>query len=372
MPAIFNRRTALTLAALASFGLAAATAHAQTNFTPGNLVISVVGDGSSALSSTAVATTLQEITKSGTLVQTLSTGLVDSGSATSDAFLSLSSNGQYLTIPGYKGSVGDTGVVASSDLRGIAEIGANGAVTTSFFGDSTYAANNIRSTASVDGTTIYTGGTATGTNGGVRVTTYAPGSSSATSALVETGSTNDRVVNIFGGNLYYSTASGGSGIYSLGPVGTQTAATTGTLVAADAAASPYDFYFANATTLFVADDSAKGGLQQYTNTGSGFTLANTFNPAAGVGFRSLTGNGADIFGVTTANSVVDFNLASGTFTTLLTGAANTAIRGIDFAPSAAPVAAPIPEASTTVSFGLLLMLGLSGLAAAKKRTARAS
>jgi hypothetical protein len=372
MNTIFNRHAGRTLAALAAFGLAGTAAHAQTAFTPGNLVISVIGDGSTKLSSAAAATSLEEITTSGTLVQTLSTGLVDSGSATSDGFLTLSSNGQYLTLPGYKGSVGDPSVVASSDPRGIGEVGANGIVTTSFFGDSTYTGNNIRSTASVDGTTIYTGGTASGTNGGVRVTSYAPGSTSATSTLAETGSTNDRVVNIFDGNLYYSTGSGTAGIYSLGAVGTQIAATTGTLIATDAAKSPYDFYFANAATLFVADDSSAGGLQEYTNSGSGFNLANTFNRQGGL--RSLAGNGTDIFGVTTAGngSVVDFNIASGTFSTLYTDTTvNTVIRGVDFAPVAAGAGSPVPEASTTVSFGLLLALGLGGFAVAKKRTARA-
>ena len=367
MTTFFRRRTGVTLAALAALGLGSTAAHAQTAFKSGNLVVSVIGDGSTTLSSAAAATSLAEITTSGTLVQTLATGLVDSGTATSDGFLTLSSDGHSLSLAGYKGSVGDAGVVASADPRAVAVIGANGAVTTTAFTDATYAGNNIRSTASVSGSTLYLGGTGAGANGGVRVTAAGSG----TSSQVESATTNTRNVNIFGGNLYFSTGSGTTGIYSLGAVGSA-GPVTPTLVVADAAKSPYDFYFASPTLLFVADDAATGGLQQYTNTGSGFSLVNTFNPAAGVGLRSLTGNGTDIFGVTTANSVVDFSLASGTFSTIFTGGANTVLRGVDFAPTPAGGTPAVPEASTTVSLGLLLALGLGSLLVAKKRTARVS
>ena len=367
MTAIFNRRTGLTLAALAALGLGSTAAHAQTAFKSGDLVISVIGDGSTALSAAAAATSLEEITTSGTLVQTLATGLVDSGTATSDGFLTLSSDSHSLSLAGYKGSVGDAGVVASTDPRTVAVVSAGGLVTTTVFTDATYSGNNIRSTASVNGSTLYLGGTAPGANGGVRVTTAGSG----TSSQVESATTNTRNVNIFGGNVYFSTGSGTAGIYSLGAVGSA-APVTPTLIATDAAKSPYDFYFASRTTLFIADDAATGGLQQYTDTGSGFNLVTTFNPAAGVGLRSLTGNGTDIFGVTTANSVVDFNIASGTFSTIFTGTANTAVRGVDFAPTPAAGTPAVPEASTTVSLGLLLALGLGSLVVAKKRTARAS
>ncbi len=310
--------------------------------------------------------TIQELTKSGSLVSgfSINAGLIDSGTATSDGFLTLSTNGQLLTIQGYQpGYTGTTSVTGSTDARGLSEIGANGAVKTSFFSDTTYAGNNIRSSATTDGSTVYLGGTATsGTNAGIRSTTFGSGTSTQNES---SQTTNTRNVNIFNGTVYYSTGSAGPGIYSLSAAGTPT------LVASDAAASPYDFYFANANTLFVADDTV--GLQKYTNSGSGFTLASTIAPTAGVFLRSLAGNGTDIFGVTTANSVVDFNIASSTFTTIYTDTnANTAIRGIDFAPTPAGGTPAVPEASTTVSLGLLLALGLGGLVIAKKRTARAS
>jgi hypothetical protein len=370
MNSIFNRRAGLTLAVLAALGLAGTAAQAQP-FTPGDLVISVIGDGTATLASTGNSVFVDDLSiTTGTLVGSpINTGLIDSGTATSDGFLTLSANGQLLTIQGYQpGYTGTTSVTSSADARGVSEIGASGAVTTSFFSDTTYAGNNIRSSATIDGSTVYLGGSATNAaDAGIRSTAFGSGTSTQ---LESAPTTNTRNVNIFGGNVYYSTGSAGPGIYSLGAVG---ATGTPSLIAADAAGSPYDFYFANATTLFVADDSSStkgGGLQEYTDSGSGFTLANTFNQQGGL--RSLAGNGTDIFGITTAGSgsVVDFNILSGNFSTLYTNTTtNTVIRGVDFAPVAA--GAPVPEASTTISFGLLLALGLGGFAVAKKRTVRA-
>ena len=367
MNTLSAQRISLTLAALAAFGLAGTAAQAQS-FTPGSLVISVVGDinggtSNSTLASTGNSLFVNDLSTTGALIgSSINTGLFDSGTATSDSQLTLSTNGALLTIAGYQ-STGTTSITSSATInRGISEIGANGSVTTSFFSDGSFGGNNIRSAVTTNGSTVYlTGGT-----GGVRQTTFGSG----TTTQDESATPNTRVVNIFNGIVYESTGSAtgnaGAGIYSLGPVGF-TAPVTPTAVALDASSSPYDFYFANATTLFVADDSA--GLQKYTNSGSGFTLASTFTPAAGVFLRSLAGNGTDIFGVTTANSVVDFNVASGTFSTILTDTtANSVIRGVDFAPTPA---AAVPEASTTLSFGLLLALGLGGLAVAKKRSVRA-
>lgn len=368
-PSIQTRRASLTLAALATLGLAATSAHAQKAFTTGDIVVSRFGDGSAALSGAGAATFLDEYTTSGTLVQSIAvSGLVNSGSAGSEGALSLSANGQYLTLAGYNAPVGTAGVATSTTIaRGVAEVGANGVVSTSFFSDSSFSGSNIRSTASTDGGTIY----ATGGTGGVRSTAFGSG----TTAQVESATANTRVTNIVNGSMYFSTGSAtgnaGIGVYTMGPLGSPLAAPTALFTEA-AGASPYDFYFANANTLFVADDrtTAAGGLQEYTNTGSGFSLLTTFNLSgltAGTtaGLRGLTGNGTDLFGVSTDNRLVDFNLASGTFTTVATGATNTAFRGLDFAPAAAPPA--VPEASTTASFGLLLALGLGGIIVARRR-----
>ena len=67
------------------------------------------------------------------------------------------------------------------------------------------------------------------------------------------------------------------------------------------------------------------------------------------------------------NSVDSVNLTTGTVTSISDGlfAANASPHGLGFIPAA------VPEASTTVSFGLLLALGLGGLVMAKKKSAKA-
>lgn len=363
-----TRRTGLTLAALTGLGLAATGAHAQKAFTAGNVVVSRVGDGSAALSSAGTATFLDEYTTSGALVQSIAvSGLVNSGTAGSEGALTLSTNGQFLTFAGYSAAAGTAGVSSSTTIaRGVGEVGSNGVVSTSALSDASFSGNNIRSAASADGVTLY----ATGGTGGVRATTFGSG----TTTQAESATANTRVSNLYNGSLYFSTGSAtgnaGIGIYNVGPLGSPLAAPVALFTEA-AGASPYDFFFLNANTLFVADDrtTAAGGLQEYTNTGSGFTLLTTFNLAGlttgtTAGLRGLTGNGTDLFGISTDNRLVDFNLASGTFGTIATGAANTAFRGVDFAPTAA---APVPEASTTASFGLLFILGLGGVMVARRR-----
>src|SRR5262245_1361667 len=86
------------------------TSTAQVPLTFGNLVVVRVGTGSGALTSASTATFLDEYTPGGVLVQsiampTVATGLhqpcTNSGTATSEGFLSISTNGVYLLLGGY-------------------------------------------------------------------------------------------------------------------------------------------------------------------------------------------------------------------------------------------------------------------------------
>src|SRR5262245_52851483 len=81
-----------------------------SNFTPGNVVVVRVGDGSATLSNASTAVFLDEYSPSGTLVQTIvmptavagsNNPLTNSGTATSEGYLNLSINGQYLIQAGY-------------------------------------------------------------------------------------------------------------------------------------------------------------------------------------------------------------------------------------------------------------------------------
>lgn len=75
--------------------------------------------------------------------------------------------------------------------------------------------------------------------------------------------------------------------------------------------------------------------------------------------------GAYYASVGSTNSVDSVNLATGVATSISDGlfAANSSPHGLAFLP------APVPEASTTVSLGLLLALGLGGVLVARKKRA---
>jgi hypothetical protein len=103
--------------------------------------------------------------------------------------------------------------------------------------------------------------------------------------------------------------------------------------------SSYDFWFANASTVYVADDraNASGGIQKWDLVGGTWVLGQTLSPATNVGCRSVSGcvdaGTTTLFATTTANTVVSIVLAPSAtpvITTLITAAANTALRGVEF------------------------------------------
>ena len=390
--ALQARSTLAAIVALTAIG-GSVLAAPFASFTQGDIVVSRLGDGAALpANGTGAAIFLDEYTTSGAFVGTLSspisttdtTGLVDSYSAGSEGALTLSADGKYLTIAGYHAAIGTTGVAAAAGLtRGVALINAAGVVdvSTSLTQATTYGANNIRSAVTTNGTDLFlTGNGATGT-AGVRTAVVGGTTSTQLNNGDATPTTNTRVANLFGGDLYFSTGAGTvtspQGIYKVGTGASTTTGQTTALTAADPAGSPYDFFFANATTLYVADDrtsttaTGAGGLLQYVNSGSGFVLTNTYNLAGTgatlttAGLRGLTGSATDLFAVSSDNRLVSFNLGTTAFTTLATATANTTFRGVDFAPSAA-----VPEASSSLSLGALLALGLAaGVVARRKRTA---
>src|ERR1700712_5495087 len=120
-----SKRTGRRILALAlTTGLAATglvalstagTASAATAFTPDDLVVYRVGDGSTALSSAAAPVFLDEHTPAGSLVQsvplpTAASGanrpLPAAGSSSSEGLLTLSADGRYLVAPGCSAAVG--------------------------------------------------------------------------------------------------------------------------------------------------------------------------------------------------------------------------------------------------------------------------
>ena len=375
MKHLFPKRLLACLATLLFMWPALAPA---APFTPGNVVVVRVGDGSAALTSAATATFLVEYTPAGVLVQTIALPtaaagtnsiLTNTGTSTSDAMLTRSANGAYLVLTGYDAALGTaalTTTASTANNRVIGRVAADGSVDTSTrisdaFSGTTASAANIRSAASTDGTAFYAGGS----NSGVR---YVPFGNAAATATVQvnTAPTNIRYVGVAGGNLYVS--SGSSTTLGVSQIGTGLPTTTGqanSLLTGTSSVSPYSFYFADLSTtvagvdvLYVADDnSGAGAIQKYSLVGSTWTLNGTVGPASAAvrGLAgSVSGTTVSLF-ATSINSLyavtdnAGYNAAPSTTTlpaAIATSATNTAFRGAAFA----PVSAVVAPAPTITSF----------------------
>lgn len=389
-------------AAAASCGMASMAQG--INYTSGNLVLSQVGPGTGTtgnLVSAATAVRLREFglstATSGAFVAndlSLPSGLGDptrltiSGSA-AEGFLTRSADGRYLTIMGYdaanaqNGPLANSSIATSTNHSAAAGTPVNRVVGRVDFSQGTslyrmtdaFNAANVRSVASVDGSTFITAGTGGSSSpantGGLRF--FDPGAGTGSSQLFASPATM-RVANYaYNDNrLFFSTQSATAGITGIWEVN----AGVPTILpgfAAQTGLSPYDFWFADDDTLFVADDgsvaaASKGGLQRWELVAGTWTLAYRVTTGLTSGLRSLCGmtdpTGNFIMYATTAETSTrlvaitdDANAglagANATLTGLETAASGFAFRGVDFAP------VPAPGAGT--------LLALGGLMAARRR-----
>ncbi|WP_216690203.1 IPT/TIG domain-containing protein [Hymenobacter siberiensis] len=365
-------------------------------FTPGNIVVTRVGDGTATLTAVATVIYLDEYTPAGVLVQSVAlptavTGnnriLTASGNSTSELVLSRTGNGRSLLLAGYGTSPG-TAAVASSQAADVARVvgvvSPDGSVDTSTSLGSAFNASNVRAVASADGTDLYV----VGGNSGVQYVTF--GGFNPTQ--LNTSPTNLRGVAVAGGNLYISTAS--SSYIGLSAVGTglptaagQTVAILPGFPATAAGPSPYGFYFADLSTtvpgvdvLYVADDRSGtgGGIQKWSLVAGTWTLNGIIAGSATTMVRGLDGNttGTTVSLVATSatglyllSDNTGYNVAP-TLTSIpapvATAATNTAFRGIAFAPVApAPLIASFSPTSgpvgTTVTVTGSFLTGASAL-----------
>lgn len=343
-------------------------------FTQGNLVVFRAGNGSAALSSAATNAFLDEYTPSGVLVQSIAMPtsvsgankrFVTSGNSTSEGELARSANGRYLTLGGYDADLGTASIGTSSTasvLRVMARVGSDSIVDTSTTTTS-FSGGQIRGVVSNDGGQMW----ATGGNSGVQYAAFGASSS----LQINTTSTNNRNINIFGGQLYFSSASAAlRGVAALGTGLPTTAGQTNAPLAGTAvntSSSGYDFAIISSTLMYMADDSAAaglGGLQRWELQAGTWVRTQTYGLANGGRIRQLTtttdasGNNViyvtslDSSNVTTIQSLVDLGAGS-SFNVVATGGANTIFRGIEFAPIPAP--------------GSVALLGLAGLVAGRRR-----
>jgi uncharacterized protein (TIGR03437 family) len=423
---------------------------------------------------------LDELTPSGTTISTLpipSNMIVTSFSSKSELALNLSTDGSVVTFMGYvttpntvdvsnsntPGVYDPTNPSGGSYFRAVAQVGANGAIEVT--PTNAYSGNNGRAAILANGLYYMVGNSNNGAGTPANVTTATgveiatPGQSQTTvpqqvgnfaitsvinpatgmnyTTADKAGKDNNfRGMTIFNNTLYVSKGSGSNGIdtvYQVGAAGTlptlATAATapitvlpgfpTASAKTAGATSDyPFGLWFANATTLYVADEgdgviadaagSKTAGLQKWIlsggtwtmayvlqnglNLGQSYSIANypaALNPATD-GLRNITGtvnsNGTvTIFAVTSTvsangdqgadpNKLVSItdtlantsaaSAASETFTTLRTAAAGEVLRGVSFTPTSTSMpnvplilSGASPSVNTIAQGGLAFAMG---------------
>jgi autotransporter passenger strand-loop-strand repeat protein len=308
--------------------------------------------------------------------------------------------------------------------RVIADISANGTVDTSTALYNVFNTNNPRSVATVNGTSFYVAGQGVKGDTTQGVFVAQDGANSATA--IDT-STDARTVEIVNGQLYVSRDStqGAGGTSNIGSYGTilPISATTATILPGIAGTdtltagqtnsvnagdvgttvhlSPENFFFANADTLYVADGGnpkeggiGDGGLQKWSFNGSNWVLDYTLSNGLGLVADTAASGTTGLIGLTgvVVGDTVELYATNATigdtdptflfgitddlgattlptdesFTTLVTAAPDTNIRGVSFAPTAAAatptsgtVAAGAVQSGTVVTSGSSLSV-LSG------------
>ena len=401
----------------------------------------------------------------GVVVNTLaipSDVVTTSFSSKSELAVNLSNDGTALTFMSYvappntvdvsnsntPGVYDPTNPVGSSYYRAVVQVGANGAIQVT--PTNAYSGNNGRAAILSNGLYYMAGNDNNGTGTPANITSstgieIATPGQALTTVPTQVGSfsitqltnpatgqpyaadkagkdNNFRGLTIFNNTLYATKGSGGNGVdtvYQIGPAGTlptlATAATTPitilpgfpTALATNADATynyPFGIWFANATTLYVADEgdgkaadaagSKNAGLQKWTfangtwtmlyvmqnglNLGQQYSLNNypaALNPATD-GLRNLTGrvNGDGTVTLWAVTSTVSANgdqgadpnelvaitdtlantsptVAAGEkFTMLVAPTAGTVLRGVSLAPTAGSApAASVPEILSAAS-----------------------
>ncbi|MEX0687691.1 MAG: hypothetical protein WD072_03365, partial [Pirellulales bacterium] len=262
--------------------------------TPGNLVIYRVGSGSNALANTGNNVFLDEYTTTGSLVQSIempSTGvdtkLISAGSSFHEGPMSISSDGKWIGFAGYNSTISATSSLPNGSstlyprVAGIFNTTSGSyslTVTGTFFSQT-----NARGVATTDGNKIW----ANGGNSGIVYGTVdgsSPFVASGTTAATALIGTNNRVLGIFGNELYQTSASG-----TVGTVALLTGAIANGLPSASTAlpdiprqggspvTSRFGFVFldinpsvAGVDTMYTVDESdTSGGIWKYSLDSSG-------------------------------------------------------------------------------------------------------
>ena len=442
----------LGLVAVAGWLVATGPVSAQSLFTTGDLLVSTYGNVGNAATSSAFTESLPtpestfidgvptpisllEYSPSGAVgaapivTYTLPTtnsgsnyGIVGEYGSSSEGTIQLSADGRYLTVNGYSaapsiagvGSPGGLGYFNANPISGVALaqatsanvprvfafLDANGTVNSSTVLNTIFSTNNPRSSYLVNPTTLYVSGQGSvSTDQGVFMVTVGTNNvaNPGTGATQIYKNTDTRTVQAFSGNLYFSEDKPNKPTaifkYNGLPVSQQTPTAITPAGNGTVNYSPEGIYFANTTTMYLADtgDPKKGapgdgGIQKWSLTGGTWTLDYTLIDPNFVtditqlhgetGFEALTGEivgsgssaqvelfavsytlgDGDPNGLYTITDNLDATTETGeSFTEMETSGANDVFKGVSFA--------PVPEPGM---YGLILG-GLGALAALGRR-----
>jgi hypothetical protein len=347
--------------------------------TPTFMVVRI-GNGSGGLTSAAQAIFLERryLDTVGGLVDTINMPialngaqkpLTMSGTASSEGALSLSQDGQYVTLAGYgviPGTLGVKGLTTSVANRVVGRVDGSGNIDTStaFTTNAALSSDNVRGATSVDGTRFWAAGAGSGSTGGVWAIDFA----ATSGAQVLTTPKSPKVVHIFLSQLYGSASGNNPSLYTVGS-GLPTTLTTATVLnglPTNMGQSFFSFVFfdldsgvAGYDTLYIADENAisgtpatSGGIQKWKFNGTSWSLDTTITNGLDTttnGVRGLAGwkvGNTVMLVATTAldqdalaapapNKLVlyqDDNVNPVLQTVLSTAATNTVYRGVAIAP----------------------------------------
>ncbi|HLX71356.1 MAG TPA: cadherin-like domain-containing protein [Verrucomicrobiae bacterium] len=370
------RRSALIAAAV----ITSSTAFAALvqPFVPGNLVVDRAGDGSAALTGNGTAIFLDQYTTIGGLVSTVpipTSGpgqFVDVGNSTTEGFLSLNPFGTNVVLAGYNVPLGTTtpsSANAAAAPRAIATVDNNGIFTLQATSTIAHTGGNIRSAATDGNGNFWASGSVIGT--------FYMGTNSPTN-YISTTVANERVIQVIGGNLYYSTGSGTTrGVYSFSGLPTTTGNTATSLINGGSTNAPFAWSFnPGMNQAYVADSdtfttsSAIGGIEKWTNNGTSWVFLYSLAPAVDGLCVDWTTSPATIYATTANGSALLKVQDNGPGTLATTNAlapANTAFRSVIFAPTnsafsptVAPFLTSVSPTNQTVGNGSTVTFTLNG------------
>lgn len=318
---------------------------------PTELIVVRVGDGATSLSGSAAPVFLERrALADGALLSTLALPtapaganhpLTLSGNQSSEGGLTLSQDRRLLAIGGYQAAPGDP-TSSANDPRVVAVIDAADFGATPSIDTTTTMGSAFASTrpwgAVIDGTDIWV----SGGFGGIHHCIL--GMNSNTQLFTPNGTNSaGRAIAIFEGQLYYTTSSTAMGVMQVG-TGLPTGPAAATpLFMVSTAMNPYSFSGFDRDPAEPGVDTfyvANNGVERWVKSGGTWALSANFGPTSvtrvscfedGLDVVCAGGDSGELFhmrdtGGTSAGSDMEAFMPS------VTAAANTAFRGIAFAP----------------------------------------